>query len=118
MKRNDWILITVVLAVSAIFLGIHVFRPQQKDGMAEVTIDGEVFGSWPLSEDRTVEIGDGNRLVIEDGKANMVWADCPDKMCVNQKAISREGESIICLPHRLIIRIEGGVKPDFDAFVR
>ena len=38
MKRNDWILITVVLAVSAIFLGIHFSRPQQKDGMAEVTI--------------------------------------------------------------------------------
>ena len=53
MKRNDWILITVVLAVSAIFLGIHFSRPQQKDGMAEVTIDGEVFGSWPISEDRT-----------------------------------------------------------------
>ena len=61
---------------------------------------GNVFGSWPISEDRTVEIGDGNRLVIEDGKADMVWADCPDKLCVNQKAISREGESIICLPNK------------------
>ena len=47
MKRNDWILITVVLAVSAIFLGIHFSRPQQKDGMAEVTIDGECI--WLLA---------------------------------------------------------------------
>lgn len=115
MKRNDWILIAVVLAVSAIFLGIHFFHPQQKYGMAEVTIDGEVYGSWPLSEDRTVEIGDGNRLVIRDGKADMVWADCPDKLCVNQKAISREGESIICLPNKVVISIVGGEEREVDA---
>ena len=83
--------------------------------MAEVTIDGEVFGSWPLSEDRTVEIGDGNRLVIEDGKADMVWADCPDKLCVNQKAISREGESIICLPNKVVVSIVGGEEREVDA---
>lgn len=115
MRRNDWILIAVVLAVSAIFLGIHFLRPYQKGGIAEVTVDGEVFGSWPLSEDRTIEIGDGNRLVIEDGKADMVWADCPDKLCVNQKAISREGESIICLPNKVVVSIVGGEEREVDA---
>lgn len=115
MKKNDWILIAAVLAVSAVFLGGYFFRPQQKDGAAVVTIDGEVFGSWPLSEDRTVEIGDGNRLVIKDGKADMVWADCPDKLCVNQKAISREGESIICLPNKVVVSITGGEERELDA---
>lgn len=115
MKRNDWILIAAALAVSVIFLGVHFFRPQQRDGMAVVTIDGEAFGSWPLSEDRTVEIGEGNRLVIEDGKADMVWADCPDKLCVNQKAVSREGESIICLPNKVVVSIAGGEEREVDA---
>ena len=115
MKKNDWILIAAVLAVSAVFLGGYFCRPQQKDGAAVVTIDGEVFGSWPLSEDRTVEIGDGNRLVIKDGKADMVWADCPDKLCVNQKAISREGESIICLPNKVVVSITGGEERELDA---
>lgn len=115
MKRNDWILITVVLAVAALFLGIQLFRPPQEEGMVVVSIDGEEFGSWPLSEDHTVEIGDGNRLVIEGRKADMIWADCPDKLCVNQKAISREGESIICLPNKVVVSIVGGEEREVDA---
>ena len=115
MKKNDWILIAAVLAVSAVFLGVYFFRPQQKDGAAVVTIDGEVFGSWPLSEDRTVEIGDGNRLVIKDGKADMVWADCPDKLCVKQRAISRNKESIICLPNKVVVEADSKENSEFDA---
>ena len=42
MKRNDWILITVVLAVSAIFLGIHVFRPQLAADFWRALLKGEV----------------------------------------------------------------------------
>lgn len=115
MKKNDWIMITVVLAAASIFLGIHFMRPGQGNAVAVVTIDGETFGSWPLSENHTVEIGDGNRLVIQDGKADMVWADCPDKLCVDQKAISREGESIICLPNKVVVSIVGGEEREVDA---
>ena len=53
--------------------------------------------------------------MIEDGKADMVWADCPDKLCVNQKAISREGESIICLPNKVVISSVGGEEREVDA---
>lgn len=115
MKRNDWILITAVLAVAVIFLGIQCLRPQQKDGMAVVSVDGEAFGSWPLSKDDTVEIGSGNRLVIEAGRADMVWADCPDQLCVHQKPISREGESLICLPNKVVVSIVGGEEREVDA---
>ncbi len=115
MKKNDWILIAAVLVVAVVFLGVHFFLPQQKEGMVVVSIDGQEFGSWPLSEDHTVEIGDGNRLEIKDGKADMVWADCPDKLCVNQRAIFREGESIICLPNKVVVSIAGGEERKVDA---
>lgn len=115
MKKNDWILITAVLAVAVLFRGIQFFRPQQKEGRVVVSMDGEEFGSWSLSEDYTVEIGDGNRLVIKDGEADMIWADCPDKLCVNQKSISREGESIICLPNKVVVSIVGGEESTVDA---
>ena len=48
-----------------------------------------------------------NTLVINGGKASIVSADCPDKLCVHQQEISKAGESIICLPHKLVVRIEG-----------
>ena len=37
----------------------------------------------------------------------MEEADCPDRLCVRQGAVSRVGESIICLPHELVVTVEG-----------
>ena len=43
------------------------------------------------------------------------FADCPDKLCVHQKAVSRDGESIICLPNKVVVSIEGGEDREMDA---
>ena len=45
--------------------------------------------------------------MIENGSVVMEWADCPDQLCVNHRSISRDGESIICLPNRVVVSIEG-----------
>ncbi len=118
MRKNDWILIAVVLILAMAGLGIHFFRPQQDAGLVVVSMDGEEYGSWPLSEDCIVEIEGTNRLLIEGGQADMIWADCPDKLCVHQKAIAREGESIICLPNKVVVSIAGGMERDVDAVAK
>ena len=56
-----------------------------------------------------------NLLMISDGTAFVSDADCPDKLCVKQRAISRNGESIICLPHKLVIRIVAKEESRLDA---
>lgn len=118
MRKNDWILIVAVLVVATAWLGIHFFQPTQDTGTVVVSIDGEEYGSWPLSEDCTVEIEGTNQLLIKDGKADMIWADCPDQLCVHQKAITREGESIICLPNKVVVSIAGGQEREVDAVTR
>ena len=64
-------------------------------------------GEEVQSIDIVTEDGHVNTLVIEGGRARIEAADCPDKLCVKQRAISKAGESIICLPHKLVIRISG-----------
>ena len=59
-----------------------------------------------------------NRLVIRDGEARMEEADCPDKLCVHQGRISHTNESIVCLPHRISIRIVGEDEAPPDAIAR
>ena len=59
--------------------------------MLEITVDGELYGTYSLSEDRTVEIGDGNVCRIENGQVTMIRADCPDQLCIHQKAIGSGG---------------------------
>ena len=49
--------------------------------------------------------------VFED----MTSADCPDHLCVKQKAISKEGESIICLPNKVVVTVKSDMKSDIDS---
>lgn len=81
-----------------------------------VTSDGQETARYALSEDRTVRLGaeSYNILQISNGAAAIVEANCGDHTCVRTGTVSREGETIVCLPHHLIVRIEGGAAPAFD----
>ncbi len=109
MKKNDWILAGVIVVAAAVILLFQFTRGDSGAGEVTVTADGETFGIYSLAEDQTVDIGGTNRLIIRDGTAQMEWADCPD-----HSAISREGESIICLPNQVVVSIEGGKQADLD----
>ena len=95
MKKNDWILAACILLAAVAILLFQFVRSDSGAGKVSVTVDGEIFGTYSLAEDQTVDIDGTNRLVIENGTAEMEWADCPDQICVNHRAVSREGESII-----------------------
>ena len=117
---NDLILIVSLLIVlSAIGAAFYLFRGEGDTVYVEV--DGKKFGSYSLSEDRTVEIRTGakgeelNLLIIENGKAYVKSATCPDGICAKHKPISREGESIVCLPNKVVITVRqsaDGNSPD------
>ena len=76
-----------------------------------VELDGKIYASLPLDNDTVLTIdpdGDGrdvNVLVIKSGTAFVTDADCPGRHCALHAPISAVGESIICLPHRLVVRI-------------
>ncbi len=88
MKKRDYILIGCILLVAAVCAGFFLLTGKEAQE-AVVTVDREVYGTYSLAKDQTIEIQDGNRLRIQNGQAKMEWADCPDQLCVHQKAISR-----------------------------
>ena len=51
-------------------------------------------------------------------EADMKEADCPDKLCVHQKAISAENESIVCLPNRVVVTVTNSKKEGMDGFAQ
>lgn len=72
---------------------------------------GEVIGNYPLDTDRqvTVESENGyNLVVIKGGRVYVEEADCRCGVCTAHTPIDKEGETIICLPHKLIVRIVWG----------
>ena len=108
--RNDMIFIVVLLLLVTAF-GLWIYLVRGEGDRVVVTIDGKEIGTYSLAEDVTVEIRTGlqneelNLLVIKDGKAYVETATCPDGICSEHKPISREGESIVCLPHKVVITV-------------
>ena len=61
-----------------------------------------------MKEKQTIRIegiGGTNLLVIADGSASVTEADCPDALCVGMGKISRTGQSIVCLPHQVVVEV-------------
>ncbi len=118
--KSDIILISIVLLIGTSAL---VFQQlSMKTGrMVKVYLDGKEVKSFSLDEDTEykivaasdregqsddADIFEGyNILVIERGKAYISEADCHEQICVKHNAISKTGETIVCLPHSLVIEV-------------
>ena len=106
--KNDIILVSVLACIILFaILGILLFR--EEGDMVSVTVDGEIYGTYSLSKNAEIEIKSelgSNLLVIKDGKAYVEHASCPDGICAAHRPISYDGESIICLPNKVVILID------------
>ena len=88
MKKNDWILAGTVLIAALFFLVGNCFTERRGK-------DAEKY----------LRIKEHNRVKIQDGQVEMIWADCPDQICAAHPKISKNRESIICLPNKVILEI-------------
>lgn len=87
----------------------------------EVIVDGAIYGTYPLDVDKEIPTEGRettNLLVIKDGKADVTEADCPDKLCVHQKAISKTNETIVCLPNKVVVQVIGAGESELDSIAR
>ena len=117
MKKMDLILVlTVVILAIGGFLLYNVLG-QKEAGSVVVEVDGEVYGEYQLHENQEVFINDTNVLHIENGEANMYEAECPDQICVKHVSISKNGETIVCLPNKVVVTITEAAEGELDAVV-
>lgn len=114
IKKNDFILFAALVCLAGI-LFLFTQSSGRTGGTVIATIDGEVYGSWALSDDLELDIVSNygsNHLQIKDGAASVFSADCPDLICVRHAPISHAGERIVCLPNRLVVSIEAATGPE------
>ena len=116
MKKNDLLLLFVILLTAALIIFIRYFFGGEQTGYVNVRVGGEKTETYYFSEDQTVKINEGtNVMKIEDKTVNMIDANCPDKLCVHQKPISKNNESIICLPNNVVVQIVSQDESELDA---
>lgn len=114
MKKRDFVLIGIILAV--VLIAFAVVSLIKKDGSyVVVRVDGKEVSRYTLSKDGEYELNGGtNVLRIENGKAYLISANCPDHLCVKQGKIDQSGETITCLPNRLTVTVYSSNKSDVE----
>ena len=114
MKKKEFIILATVMACALLAMAVLHYGRNNKGAYVEVVVDNEVIEQYSLMKDGVYEItghnGGENVLHIEDGCAYISEATCPDKLCVEQKEISKEGEMLVCLPNRVIVKAVGKEK--------
>ncbi|MBQ8920077.1 MAG: NusG domain II-containing protein [Acidaminococcaceae bacterium] len=106
MKRNDSILLAVLLLVTGLLFCLQPQPDQTKAAFIEVKADGKLYGTWRLDSPQTVTVTTAygkNEIRIRDNAAFILHSDCPNQDCTRQSKIVNIGDSIICLPHKLVI---------------
>lgn len=120
-KHKNDILLILGLLLFAFIMMVCLRLFQTKGADAVVTIDGKTAAVLPLSKN-TVQVfqqdGLSNTVCVEDGYVFVTEANCPNQDCVHQGKISKSGDTIVCLPHRLTVTIVSENDSDTDALSR
>ncbi len=118
-KKDLYLIGALLLVAAALWLGRGLI--QSEGAYVIVSVNGKELQRYSLYEDAEIEIFSGehgNLLIIKDGAAQITQADCPDKLCVKTGSISFSGQSIVCLPNKVIVEIIGGNGGDEDVVAR
>ena len=112
-KATKAILAVLVLAVVASGAWILLGKSAADNPRVVIEVDGEVYAAYDMDEVKGIipistENGGENRVWVQEDLVFMDSANCPDQTCVKQGAIKDGTVPIVCLPHKVIVRIEGG----------
>lgn len=112
-KGDKFLIVFVVLLaiISTLFIRRQGFSSAGK--YISVQVNGNeikkiIFDRKIIGNTITIQTDYGYNLIeIGDEKVRVIEADCPDKIDVKQGYISRIGETIVCLPNKMVVEIKG-----------
>lgn len=114
VKKGDILILVLALAIAGILM--LAGRQQPGGDRISITVNGDET-LYSLETDRVIPLDSENghnQVVIKDHTVYMESANCPDQICVRHKAVSKNGETIICLPNQVFIEVESSKEKDID----
>ncbi len=116
-KNITWITAGIIFFIAfLLYLIVRIFV--QDGNHVVVMIDGRQQEIYSLQHAQEIKIETEygyNLLVIENGQAYIAEADCDNQVCVHTQPITEHGGQIICLPHRVVIRLDSAKESEIDA---
>ena len=121
LKKRDIILIVSLLVVGIIALVIWHFIYSVDGKYVTIEQRDNLIRIYPLNVDKEIEIEHRgevvNKIVIEDGYCYMEEAECPDHLCIKQGKVNKSGQTIVCLPNRVVVTVVDSNNGDYDSIV-
>lgn len=121
MKKYDYIVIVMVIAIAIGSLGVLTIKPRGGYTSKYVVISSEnkvvkrISLNDKTKETFTVKNGLGeNTIEISNGNVFIHDADCPDKICIKDGAIREPGQILVCLPNKVVVEIKGEANQEID----
>lgn len=112
MKKGDYVVILFIVLLAVSVFGI-THRKIENNGKlyAVIKVDGKEIARYEMGVKKEIHHIDSkyghNEIEIYDNSVKISESNCRDKICIHMGSINRQGQSIICLPNRLIVTIEG-----------
>lgn len=117
MKKNDFLLIGgIIIICLVVFLVMNMMK--KEGSKLIISVDGKVYDTLELDKNMTYTVrgADGayNTFEIKNGAVHMLEASCPDKLCVHQKSIHYNAETIVCLPNKVVLQVVSDEEDNID----
>lgn len=113
LKKGDYIEVFAVVFVWILSLAPFFAYGRTANLKAVIYLDGAKYAEYTLAKYEkpiSVTVDGAGRNVVEISKngVRVTESNCADKLEINGGTINRAGQSLICLPNRFLIKIEGG----------
>ncbi|TPG78121.1 NusG domain II-containing protein [Brevibacillus laterosporus] len=128
MKRADLILIGIVLVVALVFLVPRYYNTGSSENLhnvhkvAKITVNNQLYKTIELTKEEQIIMVDTdhgqNILKVHDFGIEMFEADCDDKVCLSFGFITEPSQTIVCLPHRVLVEIISDEGADIDGLAQ
>lgn len=112
-KRDIIVILILLLFAALVYLYAQnfIFKNSQT---AEILYDNTVIETVSLDKDRTFSLDEFPNIVFEikDGSIAFIQSDCPDKVCVHTGFINKTGQTAVCLPNKIILKLVSDSRDD------
>ena len=121
LKKYDIIAIICVAVIVIIsYITVNLLRNDEADTVV-IYVDGKIEKKLDLNKNQEyrVNVDNGYNIIrIKDKKAKIKESDCSNQTCVNMGTSSKDGQTLICLPHKVEVTIVSDDKSEVDVIAR
>jgi hypothetical protein len=124
LRQRKFFVFRDIVFLSCLALALAAFalirrQPPPGEKYAEIAVDGQVTETVPLGREGAYSPSGrpGVRISVRGGMVGFIRSDCPDKVCVHSGFLSIPGQSAVCLPNRVVVRVTSKEGLELDSTV-